>query len=771
MSLASPVVSMPISTWTKTLHVTGAMPGATVLVRAIGSNPRDIAKVNGVAGGSDWLTLLPGDLLVASQVSGGSSGPWTPKESAYPVNDPESDPAKLTAVTSHTYPWECGDYVYVTGAEPGATIEVRQGGATIGTADAPLGWAWFQLTGKLVAPGPVRFRQNTPIGPGPMTDMEVKQLPFPRATPLPPPEIQGTLQGCQDLISLKGVYTGATVTLNLSTGGSYSLGMAVANSPPAIRLTAPLKYLTPNPQTVTLKQAMPKCERDGAIGSPVPVGPPEVGQPSVWGLCKGNRQVTVSGLNDKGLVTVRVFLDGTEFLTFTVHGKSVHSCDVEPLAAGDVYATQEFCGKTSVPSATVKITEHPPITQQPALVAPLYACARSVRVKDVHIGAEVQVFSKDPVTGVVTAISGRKVFLSPVDDLDVSPQLKQDHQVLVLAKGCGSELKSPVETVKPHPPIQPPTIQKPVENGSTTVLVLGLIPTAHVYVYVRDRDGVWELAGFKKPADGTSEHVKLDRVLKIEQEVAAAQYYCAVPTGRGPSVTVVKQKPEKPKLLSPPDGQKNVATGVTLTWSDPGATAVNKADSFDLTVQGTSPTYSAPGLTSTSHPVPAGVLKIGTKYTWGVVAKNSTGSRASDQWSFTTQAPKPILTAYDQATLRLKGMNFPPSTGFTLYYRFVINGELYFGDQKFITDGRQGTVPGSWNSDPLGGLDVLVDLYDDVPTLPFLVQNPSGGFYAAIKGPLKDSKVGLRAEYQTSSLGAVASDWYDFLWTRDTVLA
>ena len=768
---------MPISTWTKTLHVTGAMPGATVLVRAIGPNPRDIAKVNGVAGGSDWLTLLPGvalqsgDLLVASQVSGSTSGTWTPKDSAYPVNDPESDPTKLTAVTSHTYPWECGEYVFVTGAEPGATIEVLQGGATIGTADAPLGWAWFQLTGKLVAPGPVRFRQTTPIGPGPMTDMEVQPLPFPHTTPIPPPEIQGTLQGCQDLISLKSVYSGSTVILNLSTGESYSLGMAVASSPPSIRLPAPLKWIAPNPQTVTLKQAMPKCERDGGLGAPVPVGPPEVGQPSVSGLCKGNRQITVSGLNDKGLVTVHVFLDGTEFQTFTVHGKSVHSCDVEPLVAGDVYAIQEFCGKPSVQSETVQITEHPPITQQPTLVTPLYACARSVRVKDVHIGAEVQLFGRDPVTGVVTSISPRKVFLSPVGDLDVSPQLKQDQEVWAVTSGCGSELESPHMTVKPHPSIQPPTIQKPVENGATSVHVLGLIPTAQVYVYVQDRDRNWELAGFKPSADGTKDYVKLDRNLNTDQEVAAAQYYCEVPTARGPSVVVVKKKPLSPKLLSPPDGQKNVATSVPLTWSDPGAATERKADSFDLTIQGPSLNHSAPGLTAMSYPVPAGTLKIGTKYTWAVAGKNSTGLSGSSSATFTTQAPKPILTGYDQATLRLKGTNFPSSTGFTLYYRFVIDGELYFGDQKFITDGRQGTIPGPWNSDPLGNIDLLVDLYNDTPTLTFLVQNPGGGFYAAIKGPLKGSKVGLRGEYQTSSLGAVASDWYEFLWTKDTVLA
>jgi hypothetical protein len=154
MPLASPTIVEPISVWTKTLLVTGAMSGATIMIRSIGPNPRDIATQSG-GSGWDWLKLLPGisleasDLLQAMQILGGDKSPWTPDSAAYPVNKTPTNVAELSAVTMQTFPWECGRYVWITGAEPGATVQVLIGGAVIGHGDAPLGWAKFALNSKL----------------------------------------------------------------------------------------------------------------------------------------------------------------------------------------------------------------------------------------------------------------------------------------------------------------------------------------------------------------------------------------------------------------------------------------------------------------------------------------------------------------------------------------------------------------------------------------------------------------------------------------------
>src|SRR5262249_52368182 len=160
-----------------------------------------------------------------------------------------------------------------------------------------------------------------------------------------------------------------------------------------VHLPKPLHWDAVNPQTVTLTQTMLLCERSGLPSGPASVGPPDAPAPYVFGLCKGNPRITVAGLNYKAKVLVRVFLNGSEFQTFTVHGESIHTCNVDPpLDSGDVYATQGICGQVSPQSPTQPIDEHPAVTQQPTMITPLYACQPSIRVKDVHVGAQVQAF-------------------------------------------------------------------------------------------------------------------------------------------------------------------------------------------------------------------------------------------------------------------------------------------------------------------------------------------------------------------------------------------
>ncbi len=363
MNLASPVVVQPISVWSEKLLVTGAMAGATILVRSIGPHTRDVAKGNS-GGGRDWLDLLPGvtlqdnDLLVASQHLGADTSPSTPKPAAYPVNPVPTSTADLGAVTLQTYPWECGQYVWITGAEPGAAVRVTHGATDLGTADAPLGWASFKLTGKLTAPGPVTVRQVTPIGPGPTADLPVNPLPYPANQALPPPDFDGPLNGCEDMVKIRSVIDGSTVAINVSTGELYLLGAPFDHG--TVNLPKPLVYDAITPQTLTLTQSMPLCERKGLPSGPAKVGPPDVEAPFVLGLCKGNPRITVGGLNPKAKVIGRVFLNGAEFQTFTVHGESVHTCEFDPpLDSGDVYATQEICGVVGPQSPTQPIDEHP----------------------------------------------------------------------------------------------------------------------------------------------------------------------------------------------------------------------------------------------------------------------------------------------------------------------------------------------------------------------------------------------------------------------------
>ncbi|ORX18478.1 hypothetical protein AWC31_14340 [Mycolicibacterium wolinskyi] len=563
------------------------------------------------------------------------------------------------------------------------------------------------------------------------------------------------------------------MALDLSTGQNYSVGADVAN--PTIVLPEPLHWDSQNPPAVTLTQTMPACERYG-LPTTANVGPPEAGAPTVYGLCKGNPKITVAGLNDRGLVTVRVFLNGAEFRTFTTLGESVHSCDVEPpLDVGSVYAIQEICGQSSPQSAAVTINEHPAVTLTPRLIGPLYSCARSVKVADVHVGAEVRLFIRSVSTGWTNEVK-RQTFLASVGNIDVDPVLKQDDEVWVQAVGCGSAPESPHEKVKAHPPIDAPKFPEPVENESTSVLIEGAIPTADVYIYVAlTRDAVaWELAGAKKSADGGIEHVALNRMLKTGQLVAAAQYFCEVDSGRGQPVEVVKQRPLPPKLLTPADGAKNVPTNTTFTWSDPGAQTERKADTFDIAVsQGSSQVAAATWLASTTYTIAAGKLTVGQSAHWSVQGRNSTGVGGQSHATFTTLAPKPILSDFDQDKLKLKGSNFPPSTVFKLKFQYVVEQDLFWTEVRISTDDRKGDVAGKWMSDAAGNFDATVDLYALTPVLvcPINDSSTTGGTHnsAIIKGPVQGEKVILRAEYYTFGLGWISSDPLTFHWNKKTM--
>ena len=60
MTLSSPVVSQPLSDWTQKLHVTGALPGAIVLVRATARTRETLPHHRRWGAGQTGSTFYPG---------------------------------------------------------------------------------------------------------------------------------------------------------------------------------------------------------------------------------------------------------------------------------------------------------------------------------------------------------------------------------------------------------------------------------------------------------------------------------------------------------------------------------------------------------------------------------------------------------------------------------------------------------------------------------------------------------------------------------------
>ncbi len=90
---------------------------------------------------------------------------------------------------------------------------------------------------------------------------------------------------------------------------------------------------------------------------------------------------------------------------------------------------------------------------------------------------------------------------------------------------------------------------------------------------------------------------------------------------------------EKPRLISPSNGQQNVATTVTLKWADPN----NSIDTYRLYFGN----EENPSLftVSTRTEVTVNNLKYSTTYYWKVVVSDGVACATSETWKFTTQNP------------------------------------------------------------------------------------------------------------------------------------
>ncbi len=767
MPLAIPKLDSLFSIWTKSLRVTGALPGATITVRSIGPSSRDVAK-GSATGGADWLGLLPGvsivpdDRLVVVQERAGSSSQWTPAGKAHLVTPVPTSAAKLQAVEIRSRLWECGEYIWIQGACPGATIEFSYGAATPETPNAPGGYARFRLTGKLSTGSMVSVRQITPIGaasPTNTTTMPVQPLPFPRSQTFPPPVLNGPLGACEKAVLVSGVFDGATVTVKRTAGPTETAGFDLD------RLRFVLSTPLVKDEFISGNQAMPDCQRDGTEGVALQVGPPEALQPGIGPLCVGTDAVTVSNLQSGAVVHFDV--NGTSYDLMPPPDETNYSFDIDPpLPAGTATVTQEICGLVSAPTV-VSITAMPPIMTKPSLLTPLYACARSVTVKDVHPGAEVQVFAKTP-TG-IGPISLPKVFLSTVDTVDVSPHLALDDFVWAVERGCGSGQDSDQQRVVPHLPIVPPEIPGPVESGATNVTVKGVIPTATVSIFLLEHDA-WKVIGYKAHADGQTTVVHLDRAVKTRDQLAATQAYCSLTTGRGPTVTVVKPRPLAPIITQPAAGATNAPyQSLTLSWSDPGVGTERAADTFDLELYDSAGmVVGAAGLTATSL-APTSQLKVGMHHTLKVIGRNSSGAGMWATRTFITTAPTPNLISFDQSSMMLTGGNFPPTVAVTLQVTHEIVGTIWIGDAPVMNDNRSKTLEG-YTSDGAGKFSQMVDLVALLDLYDFLVPHGPGYKIVNCRGPLKGENVLIKAWYYVPGKGNIESNVLKFAWTKDTIV-
>ncbi len=526
MPLTNPKIVGPVSELTTSIRVQSQLVGAEVSI--FSSKPAQHLLAQGVATASDQrFTLAAGahlsahDLLFAMQSLGGESSVAPSGDLGMGVQPKPGSAGEIGGVGFKTHLFECGQYVWVTGAIPGAQVEVTAGGQVMGHGTCLEGDARFALNKGLPHATPVNAHQSVPaFPPGPDVSRVPDPLPGPIGKPLTPPQITPPLRGCDASILVTHVFDGAQVTVKRTSGLTDQAGFDLD----ALRFILQ-KPLAENDDLIIEQEVALNCERKGQFSKPVKVGPLQpVDPPVVNGpLCAGTTVVSVSNLRPNAVV--RIAADGQVTTGQTPPDLTSFDFIVPPLQGGPVTATQELCGVVSGPSPAVSVDPHPASVPPAHVIGPLFECARTVSVGNIHPGSTLQVRARTvnadyPISALVTVAAPQAAFA-------VTPYLHLNQQVYVVQWACSDKgVKSKTEPVKPHPALPAPIPRTPIFNGDKTVEVLQTVPGALVELYISQKQSPFLFAGSAIADNLSTTSVQPKVVLNTGDLVRAQQFLC-----------------------------------------------------------------------------------------------------------------------------------------------------------------------------------------------------------------------------------------------------
>jgi outer membrane protein assembly factor BamB len=514
MALLAPRVDGPLSECSSSVRVEGQITGATVELHMTGH-----AGVigGGVATWSDQtfplnggLNLTAGSTVQALQRQGvtvSALGPGITVQKKPPVIGP-------VVFQSHLY--VCGTCVWLTGAVPGAKVDVDVLGVPRGSGIAADGNARLGLAPAIGGADTLTARQ-TACGTAGVLTTGPKPDPTPGTNErqLPAPTLPGPLKACDPAVLVTNVFEGATVTIH-RTGGAMQSACFDATGLWFI-LSTPLVL----GEKVTASQAFPACKITGASSTPpltvqptVPVPPPTVIKP----LCAGQTSVTLTDLQPGA--EVEIFQAGVSLGLAQAPGEATFDFPTPPLVAGSmVTATQTLCTHSSVQSNAVPVDPAPAHMPQPVVPGPLFQCAAVVRVTNLHVGARVYVFS----TLLGAEIGDAQAFASTVD-VAVAPLLMTGDHIFAVQIGCGhTSIKSaPPVPVKHAPALTVPAVAAPLTDCMTAVRVIHVVPGALVDVYVNK---AWRGTA---AAPAATVNVPISGHLNVGDVVTARQRLCTM---------------------------------------------------------------------------------------------------------------------------------------------------------------------------------------------------------------------------------------------------
>lgn len=540
MPLCTPRLCGPLTSWSMTLLVEGALPGATIHVREGSPIGSPVAKVV-ASGGRDRINLLPGvtlsagrQLFVAQEL--GETSNWTQPNLAEFVGWPPIDWAKTPAPWYRSRPHCCGRAVWLSGCVPGAELTVASGG--ISHAHGPVNEGEARV--RLNAPFPassvaITATQAAPAGAPPLSGAPVPApatlhpLPVPSGAALPQPIVGEPMpMGCDSALVIRGVVDGAEVTIARVTEGIVETALFDLDS-----LTVILgSRLDPGGGRIDVTQAV--ATRCDVQASPVravdfaPVLKPPA--PSPKPPCGGSAFLWITDLKPGAEIAIDVA--GTVYRAMVSPAATEQLFELEPMNQGDVISVvQTACGVDS----DAGITEVRPAEAAgpPKLIGPLFECARIVRVVGVVPGALVRIIANGP-SG-QSAISPFKWSAGTSIAIEVSPSLIEGQDIYAEQVACAG----PAMFSDPPLPVEDLPTPLPVEiafafatQRSVTVVAL---PGALVRIFT-GRDQIEEIGwGLVDPEN---DRIWVKRPLVEGEYLFAMQEICAMTSAEGPAYAV-----------------------------------------------------------------------------------------------------------------------------------------------------------------------------------------------------------------------------------------
>jgi hypothetical protein len=545
-NLLPPRIKGPVSECSTHIWVQSQFPGATVEV--VDTTTGSVVANGPPATSADELfpvtgpvpgTLIPGHKLAVRQTLGAD----TSGLSADTV-EVQRRPNPVGPVSFVTPLMECARCLYLEGLLPGATMEVRDGGAVIGSGQSHDGVARVHLSNAIHAGSNIEGQQTACGAPGVVTH---PPGPLPPAVSkqqhtLPAPTVEDPLVECSQRVTVGSVLPGATVELSRSGGPSLS---TCFDLPSLFFGVSP--HLTVG-ETVTARQYYRDCEQVSPWSTPSvvvdpldPVPIPSTKEP----LCKDGTNVTVCGLKAGARVRITVApvphhggfpVGGTVYEAFAPEDGCFDFPFAAPGLPGDsvVYATQELCGRQSDPSNVVPVDPAPDSLPTPKVTEPLFECATVVHVENLHPGSRVYV-----VSDFVGEIGQKQVF-NTEEDVTVAPLLTAGpppDNIYAYAIGCGlNSSDSAKVTVQRLDQLRPPKVAEPLYSCQTHVKVTDVVPGAWVDIYV---NGQWR---GRAKAGKTEVDVPVQvGKLEVDDGVTARQSLCEqISNLSEPSVRVQK---------------------------------------------------------------------------------------------------------------------------------------------------------------------------------------------------------------------------------------